>query len=316
MKRSKPFLIGFTFILAIFVFVWGFNFLKGRDLFKNQEILYARYKTVNGLVAAKPVYINGVQVGQVSRMYFTPDYSGDVIVEMIIQSKFPIPKNSIARIFSADLMGSKSIALILGDSKEIIKSGDTLTSTSVEGSIMESVNKQVGPLKAKAELLMGSVDTLIAAFNSVMSDTTVSNLENSIQDIQTTLQNLSSASSNIDKFVYSESSRLGSIINNIDSLAISLKDNREGFSNIVNNLERTTDSLSKANLLAVVQKADSSINSLNQILTKINEGQGTAGKLMNNDSLYIELNKSAEELNKLLKDIRENPKRYLKFSLF
>jgi len=315
-KRSKPFLIGFTFILAIFVFVWGFNFLKGRDLFKNQEFLYARYKSVNGLVAAKPVYINGVQVGQVSRLSFTPDHSGDVIVEMIIQSKFPIPKNSIARIFSADLMGSKSIALILGDSKEIIKSGDTLTSTSVEGSIMESVNKQVAPLKAKAELLMGSVDTLLAAFNTVMNDNTVKNLANSFQDIQTTFNNLSSTTSKIDTLVGSESNRLSLFIGNIDSLTISLKENREGFSNIITNFESISDSLSKANLLAVVQKADSSINSLNHILMKINEGQGTAGKLMNNDSLYIELNKSAEELNRLLKDIRENPKRYLKFSLF
>lgn len=316
MKRSKPFLIGFTFIIAIFVFVWGFNFLKGRDLFKNQELLYARYKTVNGLVAAKPVYINGVQVGQVSRLFFAPDYSGDVIVEMVIQNKFPIPKNSIARIFSADLMGSKSVALILGDSKEIFKSGDTIVSTSVEGSIMESVNKQVAPLKAKADILMGSIDTLITAFNTVMNENTVSNLENSFEDIKTTFRNLSSTTSKIDTLVYSESSRLRSIINNIDSLAITLKDNREGFSNIINNFENISDSLSKANFLAIVQKADSSINSLNQILMKINEGQGTAGMLMNNDSLYRELDKSAAELNKLLKDIRENPKRYLKFSLF
>jgi len=314
-RRSKPFIIGFTFILAIVIFVWGFNFLKGRDLFKKQEFLYARYHTVNGLVSAKPVYVNGLQVGQVSRLYFAPDMSGDIIVELVIQSKFPIPKNSIAHIFSADLMGSKSITLILGDAKEAVESGDTLK-TSVEGSLMESVNKQVAPLKAKAELLMGSVDTLIAAFNAVMNDTTVQNLSASIQDIQSTFKNLSSTSSRLDDLVTSEGNRLQSILTNVDSLALTLSNNREGLTNIINNFESISDSLSKANIAEVIHKADSSINSLNQILAKINEGQGTAGKLMNNDSLYRELDKSAEELNKLLKDIRENPKRYVKFSLF
>ena len=315
MKRSKPFLIGFTFILAIVIFVWGFNFLKGRDLFKKQEFLFARYETVNGLVAAKPVYINGLQVGQVSRLYFAPDMSGDVIVELVIQSKFPIPKNSVARIFSADLMGSKSIALQLGNSKEIAHSGDTLL-TSVEGSIMESVNKQVAPLKAKAEELMSSVDTLMAAFNAILNDETVSNLGTSFQDIHTTFENLATTTTTIDTLVTTEASRLSIILANIDSLTASLNENRTGISNIIKNFESISDSLSQADLLAIFQKADSSISSLNQILAKINEGQGTAGMLMNNDSLYRELNKSAEELNKLLKDVRENPKRYVKFSLF
>lgn len=315
MRRSKPFIIGFTFILAIVIFVWGFNFLKGRDLFKKQEFLYARYHTVNGLVAAKPIYVNGLQVGQVSRLYFAPDMSGDIIVELVIQSKFPIPKNSIAHIFSADLMGSKSITLILGDSKEAVVSGDTLL-TSVEGSLMESVNKQVAPLKAKAEELMGSVDTLLSAFNAVMNDETVNNLSSSLEDIKTTFKNLASTTTQLDNMATVEGNRLSNILSNVDSLITTLNDNREGLSNIINNFESISDSLSKTDIAAVIKKADSSISSLNQILAKINEGQGTAGKLMNNDSLYRELDKSAEELNKLLKDIRENPKRYVKFSLF
>ena len=120
----------------------------------------------------------------------------------------------------------------------------------------------------------------------------------------------------LDDLVTSEGNRLQSILTNVDSLALTLSNNREGLTNIINNFESISDSLSKANIAEVIHKADSSINSLNQILAKINEGQGTAGKLMNNDSLYRELDKSAEELNKLLKDIRENPKRYVKFSLF
>lgn len=181
---------------------------------------------------------------------------------------------------------------------------------------MESVNKQVAPLKAKAEELMGSVDTLMAAFKAIMNDETVTNLETSFKDIHTTFKNLAATTTAIDTLVNTEANRLGSIMANVDSLTIALNENKESIGNIIKNFESISDSLSKADFLAVVEKADSSITSLNQILLKINEGQGSMGKLMNNDSLYRELNKSAEELNKLLKDIRENPKRYVKFSLF
>jgi phospholipid/cholesterol/gamma-HCH transport system substrate-binding protein len=138
----------------------------------------------------------------------------------------------------------------------------------------------------------------------------------SFKDIHTTFRNLATTTSNIDTLVNEESNRLSSILANFDSLTKSFNENREGLTNIINNFESISDSLSKADILAIFQKADSSITSLNTILLKINEGQGTAGMLMNNDSLYRELDKSAEELNKLLKDIRENPKRYVKFSLF
>jgi phospholipid/cholesterol/gamma-HCH transport system substrate-binding protein len=181
---------------------------------------------------------------------------------------------------------------------------------------MESVNKQVAPLKAKAEVLMSSVDTLIAPFNTELNKNTTENLKASIQDITTTFKNLSRTTSTIDTLVEEESNRLAIILAHVDSLTGTLSDNREDLSKIIINFRSISDSLAKTDFLSIIQKADSSINSLNQILAKINEGQGTAGMLMNNDSLYRELDKSAEELNKLLKDIRENPKRYVKFSLF
>jgi phospholipid/cholesterol/gamma-HCH transport system substrate-binding protein len=314
-KSSKPFIIGVTFILAIIIFIWGFNYLKGRDLFKKQKFLYARYHTVNGLVTAKPVYINGLRVGQVNKLYFAPDMSGDVIVELLIQTKFPIPKNTVAHIFSADLMGSKSVTLKLGDSPEIAQNGDTLK-TSVERSLMEEVNKQVKPIKAKAEVLLGSIDTLIDAFNAVMNEASRKNLESSIKNLRTTIKNLTLTSQHIDNMVEGSVDHVSSIIENIDSLMFTLNKNRGGFSNIVSNLSQLTDSLSKSDFVSTVNNINKSLTNINDIMAKINNGSGTLGKLVNNDSLYTELNKSAAELNKLLLDIREHPKKYVKLSLF
>jgi len=314
-KKSKPFIIGFTFILAIIVFIWGFNYLKGKNLFKKQMFLYAEYPTVNGLVTAKPVYINGLRVGQVNKLYFAPDMSGDIIVELLIQTKFPIPKNSVAHIFSADLMGSKSIELQLGDSPEIAKNGDTLLS-SVERTLMEEVDKQIKPLKIKAEMLLSSVDTLITAFNSVMSEASIKNLESTLRNLRLTIRNLASTTDNVDDMVQSEIHTIRSIINHTDSLMIVLNNSSESMTNIIDNVETITDTLATADLAGMLNKINSSLEETNNIIQKINQGSGTAGKFINNDSLYNELNRTAEELNKLLQDVRENPKRYVKFSLF
>ncbi len=315
MNKSKPFLIGITFIIAVIVFIWGFNYLKGRNLFKKQMFLYVEYPTVNGLVTAKPVYINGLRVGQVNKLYFAPDMSGKIIVQLLIQTKFPIPKNSVAHIFSADLMGSKSIELKLGDSPEIAQNGDTLLS-SVERSLMEEVNKQIKPLKAKAEVLLSSIDTLVNAFNAVMTEATVKNLESSLRNLRLTVKNLATTTTNLDNMVESEVPTVRSILNNADSLLISLNENRDGFKNIVNNMEKISDSLATIDINSMVNNLNNSLANIDQIMQQINQGNGTMGKLINDDSLYMELNKSAEELNKLLRDIRENPKRYVKFSLF
>ncbi|RLD69179.1 MAG: MCE family protein, partial [Bacteroidetes bacterium] len=149
MKRYKQILIGVSFLLAIALFIWGYNFLKGKDIFNKQTVYIAKYHQVSGLEVSNPVLINGVRVGQVSKIYFAPDMSGDVIVEIMTHNKFPVPDNSVAKITSADLMGSKIIDLRLGDSPDIAQDGDTLAS-SIEASLMDEVNAQVQPIKRKA----------------------------------------------------------------------------------------------------------------------------------------------------------------------
>lgn len=315
MKKSTVIYIGATFILAIVIFVWGYNYLKGKDLFSKQMILYSRYHKIDGLVTANPVLINGKQVGSVNKIYFTPDHSGDLMVVFLIKDKFPIPKNTVARIINATLLGAKSVDLKLGNSKELVQSGDTLQG-SVEVTLKNEVNSALAPMKARAERLLSNVDTLVRSISELFSKNAKGNLKKSITDVAGTLHNLNITTAELKDMVKNNNVHVSRTLANLDSLTSTLMDSRGDLQATIYNFKNISDTLSKAELAQTILQTKESLVRINLLLKKINQGQGTIGSLMANDSLYIELNRSALELNNLLKDIRENPRRYLKFSLF
>jgi phospholipid/cholesterol/gamma-HCH transport system substrate-binding protein len=314
-KKSTVIYIGATFILAIVIFVWGYNFLKGKDLFSKQMILYSRYHKIDGLVAANPVLINGKQVGLVNKIYFTPDNSGDLMVVFLIKDKFPIPKNTVARIINATLLGAKSVDLKLGNSKVLAQSGDTLQG-SVEVTLKNEVNSALAPMKARAERLLSNVDTLVRSISELFSKNAKGNLKKSITDVAGTLHNLNITTAELKDMVENNNVHVSRTLANLDSLTSTLMDSRGDLQATIHNFKNISDTLSKAELAQTIFQTKESLVRINLLLKKINQGQGTIGSLVVNDSLYIELNRSALELNKLLKDIRKNPHRYLKFSLF
>jgi len=314
-KRYKQILIGISFIIAIVLFIWGYNFLKGKDIFNKQTTFYAKYHKVSGLTRANPVLINGVRIGQVNKIFFAPDMSGDVIVEIMTNNNFPIPENTMAKIISADLMGSKVIDLKLGDSKNPAKDGDTLKS-GIEASLMDEVNAQVQPIKRKAENLLASIDTLVTAFHIIFNESARQNLRESFDNINRSFSNIESATYSLDTLMDTEGNRVSKILKNVDTLTYTLSRNSDQIASIINNFEMISDSLAKSDIQGTFAHINSTLSELETTLAKINSGEGSVGMLINDDSLYLELDKSAKELNLLLKDIRENPKRYVKFSLF
>jgi len=237
------------------------------------------------------------------------------MVSVMLSTDFPIPKNTIARIFSSDLMGSKAVELLLGNSSEILQEGDTLP-TSVEAGLMAEVNAQVQPIKKKAENLMASIDTLVVAFQSIFNKSARENLAESFLNIEKTLANLQNATSNIDTLVVEESTRISAILINLDSLTTTFRENRGNITAIVENFEMISDSLAKSEIPGTFARLNKSLDNVQTILDKVNNGEGSLGMLINNDSLYLELNRSATALDSLLVDIKRNPKRYVRFSLF
>lgn len=315
MKYKREIGIGLIFIVALALFVWGFSFLKGFNLFKEQRVVYAVYEQVSGLDKANPVSINGLKVGQVSDIYFEPGFSGNIIVEITVETQIPIPRNSVALIYSSDLMGSKAIDLKLGDDSLYISNGDTL-STRVEASLKEAVNQQIAPLKLKAEELIMSIDSVVTVIKAIFNEKAKENLSNSIASIEQTFANLESASYNLDTLVAAQKTKLSQIMINLESITSTISENEENIDNILTNFSSLSDSLAKAEIPRTFAKIDRVMGDVALIVEKINNGEGSLGMLINDEELYKDLQESAEQLHLLMEDIRINPKRYVRFSLF
>lgn len=301
--------------MGLALLIWGYSFLKGKDIFSKERVFFAVYNEIDGLTKANAISIHGFNVGQVKDVYFDQSLNGQIIVELAISSDFPIPRNSTALIFSSGLMGSKEISIKLGNSTELAQSGDTLLS-SIEGSLKDEVNRQVQPLKKKAEDLMGSLDSMVTIFQTIFNDNARDNLANSFENIQKTFYNLQHSSLEMDTLITYEASRLSMILEHIESISENLDANEDNISNILTNFSTLSDSMAKADVAGTFMSVNRSMNDLQQILERINQGEGTIGKLLLNDSLYFHLEKSAADLNRLLEDIKLHPKRYVKFSIF
>ncbi|HPB01974.1 MAG: MlaD family protein [Bacteroidales bacterium] len=315
MFKKKEVRIALFFILGMVLVYWGINFLKGKDIFSNQTILYAEYENVTGLQEANPIMLNGYKIGQISEISFKPGGKGKLLVKMLLTEDVDIPSNSIAKIISSDLLGSKAMQIILGNSSEPVESGDYLKGET-ETDLKEEVSMQILPLKNKAEELLSSFDSVLVILQMIFNDDTRENLSRSFESIKNTIASLEHASYNIDTLVTSQRYRLGNIFANVESITGNLKENNDKIRQIFTNLETISDSLTKSNFKATINNANESLAKFNEVMTKVNQGQGSLGLLINNDTLYYNLERSSEDLDKLVEDMRLNPQRYLHFSIF
>jgi phospholipid/cholesterol/gamma-HCH transport system substrate-binding protein len=315
MKISRELKIGFFGIVTLALFIIGVNFIKGKDIFHRHRTFYAVYEATAGIQDAAPVSINGLSVGKVTAMRFLNEKSSKVLLELTVYNPVFIPSNSTARIFSLDLLGTKNIEIIFGDSKIGAESGDTLIGGS-QMSLSEEVNQQVAPIKAKAENLLSSLDTMVTVLQSVFNSETRKNLNASFISIRSTLSNLESTSYNLDTLVYGQRKRMERIMFNIESITANIRENDQNISNILTNFSMISDTLAKANIAGTLSNVNMVLTRFESITTKIDNGQGTIGLLLNDKKLYDNLDKSAAQLNALIEDMKLNPYRYVNFSVF
>lgn len=295
---------------------WGINFLKGRDIFNKERVFYAVYPQINGLVKANPVLLNGFRIGQVKDIYVHPDNSGKIIVEFsVTNNDVQVPINSVAKLYSSGLLSSMAIELKIGNSTIMAEDGDTLN-TYVQATLTEEVNVQFQPIKQKFETVMLSIDSVLVIIRSVFNENTRRNLEQSFESIRLTINNLEHTTYNLDTLLSSQRGNLASIIRSVESISNNIKNNNDKITNIINNFSNITDTIAKSNIASAIDNADKSLKQFSDIMEKINRGEGSLGMLVNNDSLYNNLNNSSKELNELIEDIKLNPRRYLNFSVF
>ena len=304
-KLSKEFKSGFIFLLAIVFLVYGLKYLKGLNVFQSNKPYYAIYDDIDGLQVGSSIRLNGFNVGMVNNIVLSNN--NKLLVTLNINSVDSIPKNSICKIVNQDLMGTKGVSLVLGKSDLYAKPGDTLQS-GVENSLQDEVNAQILPLKNKAEELIGSVDSLLTVVAAVLNKNTRKNLSNSIKSLDETFSILSQTMIKVDSMVYHNDKRVSKIIINLESITTNLNDSNSGIKPILYNLSLISDSLSNSNIGSLVEN-------INNISNNINSGSGSLTKLMKDDKLYNNLEKSTSELAELIEDIKNNPKRYVNFSI-
>lgn len=313
MKIKREYKIGIIFIIGVIILFWGINFLKSKHVFSPVRTFYAVYDKIDGLAVSNFVLINGLKVGQVDDIEFQPGGSGKILVSFTLNTDFNIPKNTIAKV-TGDLIGSKSIELILGDSKEFLEDGATLEAK-MQGSIQDEVNVQLIPFKRKVESLMLSLDSVLAVVQSVFNENTRDNLAQSFESIRVTIQNIEHMTFAADTLVSTQKGRLASILSNVESISSNFKDNNKQLSRIINNFATLSDTLVKADFARVISNTSATMAQTNEIMTKINSGKGSIGMLINNDSLYRKLDKASLELGLLLEDVKLNPHRYIHISV-
>ena len=314
MKIRREAKLALTALAAVFILIWGINFWKGSSLFESKSTFYGVYDSVEGLKVSSGVIYRGYQVGQVISIQFTGERFDRVLVKFSVDKGLELPSNTLAMIQSADLMGSKVVALVPGDSHVFAVSGDTLRSQ-VERGLMEQVSQQMLPLKQKAERLLGSLDSVLLIVQGLFNEETKKNLSNSFGSIDRTLRNLEGASGNLDTLIQGESARISSILQDVNSITGNLRNNNEEISNILGNVSAISDSLRQASLHQTLMSLDYILATTDSIMNKINRGEGTIGALLNDNDLYYNLNQVSENLNRLLVEFRYNPKRFINLSL-
>ena len=314
MKIRREAKLALTALAAVFILIWGINFLKGSSLFESKSTFYGVYDSVEGLKVSSGVIYRGYQVGQVISIQFTGERFDRVLVKFSVDKGLELSSNTLAMIQSADLMGSKVVALVPGDSHVFAVSGDTLRSQ-VERGLMEQVSQQMLPLKQKAERLLGSLDSVMLIVQGLFNEETKKNLSNSFGSIDRTLRNLEGASGNLDTLIQGESARISSILQDVNSITGNLRNNNEEISNILGNVSAISDSLRQASLHQTLMSLDYILATTDSIMNKINRGEGTIGALLNDNDLYYNLNQVSENLNRLLVEFRYNPKRFINLSL-
>lgn len=306
---KKEYSIAITVIVGVALLVFGYNYLKGRDLFQRENIYHGVFDNAGGVAAATPLMLNGYKVGQVLRSDLLFDGTNRVVMTFQInEDDLKIPSDSRILIVS-DLL-STGTQLVLGTSPDLAERGDTLRGVT-SPSLTASLGAQIDPIKQKAEAMLGSVDSVLTAFQLILNPGTINNLDSSFVSIRETLKSLQDASKRLDALIAAESLTLKATLQNLESVTGNLEKNNDELSHIFTNLDSLTSALADGRVDTVLQGISEAASSLKGVMNGIEQGQGTLGQLAKNDSLYNNLNSSMAELDLLLEDLRVNPNRYV-----
>ncbi len=308
MKISHELKVGTVALVTIVAFILMFQFLKGTALFTSTDTYHIIYDNIAGLTESNPVEINGYQAGVVQDVRLINDGSGRLLVSLSVDRNFNIPKDTEAEITTATLIAGMKIVLRMGQSNEMCHNHDTISGY-VATSIIDRLSGTLSPLEDNISSIVLRLDSVITAINSILTPEMTLNMKSAIA-------NVSDVTSGLKQISDSRKDELMAAIDGIQTFTSMLAANSSTIDSTLKNLGEISDAVSTSDLKTSLGSLQSSIRGLDTIVTGISNGEGSAGKLVTNDSLYTNLSNTLYNLDMLLRDMKENPKKYVHFSLF
>jgi len=311
LKIGSEIKVGAVIIVALGLLYFGMNYLKGSDVFSKSRSFYAIYEKVDGLSTDNVVLVNGFKVGRVASITLIPENGNLIMVEMeILEDQLNIPDSSVARIISEDVLGTKAISLEFTQDTIYHVSGDTLISD-IDEALQSIIEEKLAPLQLQIEGVIAEARDLVTTTKILVTTT-----NESIEKAKTSMDIINKTTRDIDKLVVTQNENLTRVLGDITAIASNIRNNSKNINAILENVATISDSLTRANYAAAIENATNALTQLDSMITKINEGEGSLGMLLNDDKLYKNLEQASLEIDKLAEDLRVNPERYVHISVF
>lgn len=301
MKLTREIKAAILVISSISLFIWGYSFLKGKDIFTNYKTFYVEYDNVEGLAPSASVTLNGLNIGKISTISLDKN-TGKLIVELQLKTDFPISRSSVATIYEPGFIGGKQIAIYPNfDDKTLAVNGQKLIGNTKLG-LTASVGNKLEPIQEKLEKLIQNADDLITGLNTILNKKGQQDIKNTLEELSKTIAEFHKTSVSVNALLEKNKGQINEVVTN--------------FNKVSSNFSKISDSLSKANLGQTAKNLEKTLANVDKIMANLQSGRGTMGKMLNDEALYNNLAKTSKELELLLQDVRLYPTRYVNVSLF
>ena len=310
MKLSKELKTGLIAIFAIIGFVILYQFMKGKSLFTTDNIFYAKYDNVEGLAVSNQVSINGLKVGQVDEIKPITSKDGKLhfVVKMTIDDNFQFSKRSKVEIFEPGLMSGKEMRINLFYGGETAKDGDTL-SGNYQLSMLNSLSSQVKPVKDQLSNVLLKLDSTLASTNKIVDEQNRREIKLLLSNLNKTIESFKGTSDRTNSILANNEKGLHEVVANANAAMLTANKTLDKYGSVAERVD-----IEKLN--GTIEQFNQTAGKLNNVISGIQNGEGSLGKLAKDEELYNNLTKTSKNLNELVEDFKVNPKRYVNFSVF
>ncbi len=313
MKINNETKIGLLAIVGVALLVLGFNFLKGKSLFRKETHIYAVYQNVQGLAKSNSVIINGLQVGTIANLDGGKDMKA-IVVTVNLSKDVNIPSNSLA-VINPNLLGNPVLEIQLGSSSTYLQSGDTLI-TSLSGGAFDEAMKLINPVLYEVRNAVKSLDSVLHIVTGVFDPGTKNNIKEIVENLNKTTASFAVTAASLQQLMNAQNGAFAHSLENVNAFTGNLSSNNQKLNDILTNAQTATAKFASIDLKQTLDTLNAAVENFKKSSDKINSTDGSLGLLLNDKALYRNLESTTNKINILLDDIRVHPRRYVNVSVF